>query len=225
MNKRCCTCKKEKPIAEFGILIASKDGHARRCKPCARYAVAATKRIHGHGKVDPVKAEERSKRFYERNPDYGKRQFAKHREKINARSLAYQKVHRIELRTKGKFKYAAKAAARRAAFIGPHIPPHIWRRRQAQLWHEAHPWQKQADTALRRARKKHATPAWANSFFIREAYHLAKLRTKATGFKWEVDHIYPLQSDLVCGLHVEHNLQVVPAVLNRSKGNKVLHHG
>ena len=80
-------------------------------------------------------------------------------------------------------------------------------------------------TARRRATRLNATPAWANSFFIREAYHLAKLRTQATGFKWEVDHIYPLQSKVVCGLHVENNLQVIPATLNRSKGNKVIHHG
>ena len=79
--------------------------------------------------------------------------------------------------------------------------------------------------ARRRAAKKNATPAWRNDFFIREAYHLAKLRTASTGFKWEVDHIIPLKSPIVCGLHVEHNLQVIPAVLNRSKGNKVIHHG
>ena len=77
----------------------------------------------------------------------------------------------------------------------------------------------------RKMRVRNAVPLWANRFFIREAYHLAKLRTQATGFKWEVDHIYPLQSKVVCGLHVEHNLQVIPATLNRSKGNKVINHG
>ena len=64
-----------------------------------------------------------------------------------------------------------------------------------------------------------AKPAWANDFFIREAYHLAKLRTLATGYPWHVDHIVPLKSDLVCGLHVEHNLQVIPASENVRKQN------
>ena len=225
MNKRCCTCKEEKPVSEFGNLCSSKDGYAKRCKPCARAAVATTKKIHGHGPVDLVKAAERAKRFYEKNPGYGKRQFAKHREKINARTKAYQDLHRKELNAKGMEAARAKAKAKKASFVGPLIPSKILGRRNRQLWHESHPWQKTADTALRRAQKKNATPSWANRFFIREAYHLAKLRTEMTGFKWEVDHIYPLQSDVVCGLHVEHNLQVIPAVMNRSKGNRVMNHG
>lgn len=71
----------------------------------------------------------------------------------------------------------------------------------------------------RRARKRNATPSWANGFFISEAYDLARLRTKQTGIKWHVDHIVPLKSELVCGLHVEHNLQVIPAVENIRKCN------
>ena len=77
-----------------------------------------------------------------------------------------------------------------------------------------------ARTAQRKAKRKGATPAWANEFFIAEAYHLAQLRTKATGFKWHVDHIVPLRSKLVCGFHVENNLQVISAVINVKKGNR-----
>lgn len=53
-----------------------------------------------------------------------------------------------------------------------------------------------------------------------EAYHLAKLREKTTGFKWHVDHLIPLNGKSVCGLHTWNNLAVIPAVLNLSKGNK-----
>lgn len=74
--------------------------------------------------------------------------------------------------------------------------------------------------AKRRSIKLNATPAWANAFFIQEIYALAKLRAKKTGFEWHVDHVVPLQSGLVCGLHVENNLRVIPAVHNLSKGNK-----
>lgn len=74
--------------------------------------------------------------------------------------------------------------------------------------------------ARRRAAKKNAAPKWANQFFISETYHLAKLRTKALGFPWHVDHIVPLQSPLVCGLHVEQNLQVIPGKQNLSKNNR-----
>ena len=37
---------------------------------------------------------------------------------------------------------------------------------------------------------------------------------------FEVDHVVPLTHDLVCGMHVPWNLQVLPVSVNRSKGNK-----
>lgn len=70
------------------------------------------------------------------------------------------------------------------------------------------------------ASKRNAMPAWANAFFIEGAYRLAKLRTKMLGNKWEVDHIVPLQSKFVSGLHCEANLQVIPSTLNKSKSNR-----
>lgn len=69
------------------------------------------------------------------------------------------------------------------------------------------------------AKKLKATPTWANLFFIEEAYLLANLRTKLFGFSWHVDHIIPLQGKLICGLHVEDNLQVIPAIENQRKNN------
>lgn len=73
----------------------------------------------------------------------------------------------------------------------------------------------------RYARKMKAIPPWANMFFIKEIYDLAKQRTKLTGVKHHVDHIVPLKSDIVCGLHCEQNLRVIPAVENLRKGNLV----
>ena len=58
-----------------------------------------------------------------------------------------------------------------------------------------------------------------DNLFFEEIYDLAKLREKATGFKWHVDHIIPLQNKNVCGLHVPENLQCIPAKLNLIKGN------
>lgn len=74
--------------------------------------------------------------------------------------------------------------------------------------------------ARRRAVEIKATPSWANPFFIAEVYDLAHRRTKSTGIEWHVDHIVPLQSDLVCGLHVERNLDCIPAFENLSKHNR-----
>lgn len=71
----------------------------------------------------------------------------------------------------------------------------------------------------RRAIKLRAAPVWSNDFFVQEAYDLARRRTKATGIAWDVDHIVPLRSKLVCGLHAHTNVQVIPKTENLSKRN------
>ena len=72
------------------------------------------------------------------------------------------------------------------------------------------------------AKRAKRVPQWLTSddrWMMREAYNLAKLRTQLFGFTWEVDHIIPLRGDLVSGLHVPTNLQVIPKSENRSKRN------
>jgi len=70
-------------------------------------------------------------------------------------------------------------------------------------------------TAKRRATKLKATPKFANLNKIKEIYNNCP-----KGF--HVDHIVPLTSKLVCGLHVEWNLQYLPAKENLSKSNKLM---
>ena len=80
-----------------------------------------------------------------------------------------------------------------------------------------------AKTLKYKYKKMNATPKWdleITYLVTQEATHLAVLRKNITGFKWDVDHIYPLQGKQVCGLHVWNNLQVIPSEINRSKGNK-----
>jgi hypothetical protein len=91
----------------------------------------------------------------------------------------------------------------------------------ASRWQKKHPSRANANTAAYEASKIKATPKWSNRFFISEAYDLAFRRTIATGFEWQVDHIVPLRSKLVCGLHTEKNLQVIPRKENELKGNRV----
>lgn len=67
--------------------------------------------------------------------------------------------------------------------------------------------------ARRRAAKAQRTPAWANLDEIRTFY-------KNCPPGHHVDHIVPLQGENVSGLHVEHNLQYLPASENIRKGNK-----
>lgn len=92
-------------------------------------------------------------------------------------------------------------------------------RARLSAWKKAHPDRVNADTARRQLRLYQAYPAWADDELIGELYALARLRTQLTGIPWEVDHIVPLNSDLVCGLHWEGNLQVIPAAANLAKSN------
>lgn len=95
------------------------------------------------------------------------------------------------------------------------------RREKDRRWQEANPDKHNAKEARRRATKKSATPSWANQEEIKYFYTKSKELEQLTGVKHHVDHIYPLKSDFLCGLHVENNLQVLPAVENCSKNNRM----
>lgn len=107
-----------------------------------------------------------------------------------------------------------------------------------QKWRQAHPekcnefsraWRDRNRDAMntlkakRRADVLSRLPKWLSSdekWMIGQAYELAKLRTKITGFDWHVDHVIPLRGQTVSGLHTPYNLQVIPATMNLRKGNK-----
>ena len=73
------------------------------------------------------------------------------------------------------------------------------------------------------ASKRNAVPLWADKETMSEFYRKAKELTISSGIRYEVDHIIPLVSNIVCGLHCEDNLQVLPIMDNRAKSNKLIH--
>lgn len=72
--------------------------------------------------------------------------------------------------------------------------------------------------ARRRSRDK-SMPQWANKTKINRIYLQARHLTVTTGIRHEVDHIIPSNHLLVCGLHVENNLQILTESDNQKKSN------
>lgn len=66
---------------------------------------------------------------------------------------------------------------------------------------------------------RRARPSWANRAALRAFWLESRRRTAETGVQHSVDHIVPLIHPLVCGLHVENNLRIIPLAENIRKSN------
>jgi len=148
----------------------------------------------------------------------------KNRIAVNARQryLAEREV----ILAKRKAEYAANrefiAAMERARYRSLSAEEKQGRIRAAARRDKANPEQAKARVSLRRKRHQLATPTWLNKQQkrdIKAIYMLASLTTKVTGVIHHVDHIVPLASKLVCGLHVAWNLQILKAEHNVRKAN------
>lgn len=90
---------------------------------------------------------------------------------------------------------------------------------------EANPDLYKALTSVRKRRHRNATPKWISTsqkLAMRQLYLQAMELTNLTGERYVVDHIIPLISDEVCGLHVPWNLRVITQEENLRKSNKLL---
>jgi hypothetical protein len=94
-----------------------------------------------------------------------------------------------------------------------------------RLHKERNPEYYKALTSVRKRRHRNATPKWLGAeekLAMRKLYLQAMDLTKLTGERYVVDHIVPLLSDEVCGLHVPWNLRVITQEENLRKSNKLL---
>jgi hypothetical protein len=154
--------------------------------------------------LDPQKICERKKAQYVAKPEEMRRKRRENYAKNAVKERAIARVRSAEWRAANPDKVKAQSPLKKA-------------------YAEANPEKSAANLAKRRAAKLQRTPKWLSVddfWLIEQAYEVAALRSKATNIAWHVDHIFPLQGELVSGLHVPTNLQVIPWFDNLSKANK-----
>jgi len=89
---------------------------------------------------------------------------------------------------------------------------------------EANPDLYKALTSVRKRRHREATPKWVTAeqkLAMRKTYLAAMRLTKISAERYVVDHVYPLISPVVCGLHVPWNLRVMTQAENLQKSNSL----
>lgn len=85
--------------------------------------------------------------------------------------------------------------------------------RCGRVWRKNNPERLRLHAKSRNKRVSRSTPPWVDRSAIREIY-----ANRPVGH--DVDHIIPLNGKTVSGLHVPWNLQYLPALKNRAKGNR-----
>lgn len=181
--------------------------NAERLKEWRRQAYAKNKEREAAGiaayyakNAERLRAAAKARR--EQNPDACDAAQRRWREK-NADAIRAAKKARRDATPKAARKLKDPSAPKRAK----------------KAWKQRNPGQVVADKARRRARQLQATMVWADRALMDDIYALAAIYTRA-GFPAHVDHVVPLRSKRVCGLHVPANLSVLPAVDNIRKGNR-----
>ena len=90
---------------------------------------------------------------------------------------------------------------------------------RARQWAQDNP-QRHAKRAIRYTKRlRSATPKWTRVAVMNVYYDKRDELNKLWGTKFEVDHIVPLNSEFVCGLHCPDNLQLLDKDLNAAKNN------
>ena len=96
------------------------------------------------------------------------------------------------------------------------------RKENTRRWKELNPQKCSAISSFRRAAQRQSVPPWLTEEDrgeIERIYALSQWMASVTGENFHVDHIYPLTSDFMCGLHVPSNLVVLSASDNARKSN------
>lgn len=188
--KTCITCSEQKPVDAFASHKQTRDGRYPSCRDCQKI------KSRNWAQANREKHRAQSRAWDAANPEK--------RKALNA-----------TWRENNPDRMAAARKAWQAVNPGANSSPEY-----LAAWRAANKARIAVYDRLRRAQLKMAFPGWADVSKLNQFYEVAAELTAQTGHAYQVDHIVPLKSKLVCGLHTPANLQVIRAVENLKKGNR-----
>lgn len=165
-----------------------------------------------HGHIAPRKTKGACVECLKAEWEHGSEKRAEYFRKYNQREDVKERKHEWYQENREQVIQAASSR-----------PQHVKREYQ-QAWKERNLVWTRADTKARRRKHREATPPWLSrkqKSEVRQLYKIAITMTQTTGEQYVVDHIWPLRSETVCGLHVPWNLRVVTQTENLKKSNSL----
>lgn len=203
LTKTCTKCQVKKHLDAFSKNSRNKsNGRQPKCKTCnSAYEKENQERVSKRAKLyrERVRGERNRKQKVYRDKrrqemgdtirEYHTNYYAANKKILNEKQRARYQNEREKWREYSK-QYAKNNRAKMNAIL-----------------------------SRRKAMQKQAVPSWADFDAIRSFYEKAQAITRETGVEHEVDHIVPIKSRYVCGLHCQQNLQVLTAEENNRKNN------
>jgi hypothetical protein len=210
----CSKCKESSEVIKI-----TSNGYCSSCqRECARKWRESNRdkiKIHNanFNKNNPDKRKQANSDWRTRNIEYDK---ARQRKRYKD-NLEYNKEY-----ARNRYRTADKVHIREVIILYRKNNTEKLRKREAD-------YRKRNNDNIVALRKKrrysemNALPSWLSNEDldkIKLVYEKAKWLESVTGFKYDVDHVIPINGKNVCGFHIWENLQILERSLNRRKYNK-----